>query len=195
MHRPLFVFLGISLLAAASVNAQPPAAPASPPRHPALFPIRPTPPGYSHGASVDYGVLPGGYGYWTPGGYEGRIGSPYYYSPQPRWYGSRPQPWPAHGVPAGHADPYACCGEAGWIASGPGAYPYPGAGMAAGGYGWMEPTVPWNGPAARPYDYHFGPGYYRAQEYGHYRFPYYSYRRPWYFPGHPSYNRDTNFPW
>ncbi len=46
-----------------------------------------------------------------------------------------------------------------------------------------------------PYYYHFGPGFYRQQEAGHYRFPYYSYRRPWYFPGHPSYNRDTNIPW
>lgn len=46
-----------------------------------------------------------------------------------------------------------------------------------------------------PYLYHFGPGFYRHQEAGHYSFPYYSYRRPWYFQGHPSYNRDTNIPW
>lgn len=46
-----------------------------------------------------------------------------------------------------------------------------------------------------PYTLHFGTGYYRANEYGHHRFPYYSYRRPWYFPGHTSYNRDTNLPW
>lgn len=46
-----------------------------------------------------------------------------------------------------------------------------------------------------PYTFHFGPGFYRSYEYGHNRFPYYSYRRPWYFPGHTSYNRDTNMPW
>lgn len=45
------------------------------------------------------------------------------------------------------------------------------------------------------YQYHFGPGFYRHSEGGHYRFPYYTYRAPWYFPGHPIYNRDTNRPW
>jgi hypothetical protein len=45
------------------------------------------------------------------------------------------------------------------------------------------------------YQYHFGPGYYRHSEGGHYRFPYYTYRAPWYFPGHPIFNRDTNRPW
>jgi hypothetical protein len=45
------------------------------------------------------------------------------------------------------------------------------------------------------YQYHFGPGYYRHSEGGSYRFPYYTYRAPWYFPGHPIYNRDTNRPW
>jgi Fur family ferric uptake transcriptional regulator len=43
--------------------------------------------------------------------------------------------------------------------------------------------------------HNFGPGYYRHSEGGHYRFPYYTYRAPWYFPGHPIYNRDTNRPW
>ena len=51
------------------------------------------------------------------------------------------------------------------------------------------------GPGGDPYNYHFGPGYYRSGEYGHFRFPYYSYRRPWYFPGFAGYNRDTNIPW
>lgn len=48
---------------------------------------------------------------------------------------------------------------------------------------------------ADPYTYHFGPGFYRHSEHGHYRFPYYSYRRPWYYPGFAGYNRDTNLPW
>jgi len=54
--------------------------------------------------------------------------------------------------------------------------------------------VPW-GIDHSAYRYHFGPGYYRHSEGGHYRFPYYTYRAPWYFPGHPIYNRDTNRPW
>jgi hypothetical protein len=76
-----------------------------------------------------------------PGGPSGRVGSPYYYTPQ------------------GYD---------------------PAQGFSQGG---------------DPYTLHFGQGYYRANEYGHHRFPYYSYRRPWYFPGHTSYNRDTNYPW
>jgi len=50
-------------------------------------------------------------------------------------------------------------------------------------------------PASDPYTYHFGPGFYRSGEFGHARFPYYSYRRPWYDVGHPVYARDTNLPW
>ncbi len=38
-------------------------------------------------------------------------------------------------------------------------------------------------------------GFHRHSDHAHYRFPYYSYRRPWYHPGHASYNRDTNYPW
>jgi hypothetical protein len=64
----------------------------------------------------------------------------------------------------------------------------------AGGYGASYAALPGQLPGD-PYAYHFGPGWYRRQEAGHYRFPYYTYRAPWYFPGHPSYNRDTNIPW
>ena len=66
-------------------------------------------------------------------------------------------------------------------------------GPMAGGSGY--PTSAGSSPAGDPYGYHFGPGYYRSGEYGHYRFPYYSYRRPWYYPGFDGYNRDTNLPW
>ena len=45
------------------------------------------------------------------------------------------------------------------------------------------------------YATHFGPGFYRGNEGGHYRFPYYSYRRPWYYPGPPVYNRNTDLVW
>lgn len=46
-----------------------------------------------------------------------------------------------------------------------------------------------------PYQDHFGPGFHRSSLYGHYRFPYYNYRAPWYFPGRAVYNRDTNLAW
>lgn len=46
-----------------------------------------------------------------------------------------------------------------------------------------------------PYNDHFGPGFQRSSVHGHYRFPYYDYRAPWYFPGRAVYNRNTNFPW
>lgn len=46
-----------------------------------------------------------------------------------------------------------------------------------------------------PYYDHYGPGFQRHSLHGHYRFPYYNYRAPWYYPGRAVYNRDTNFPW
>ena len=46
-----------------------------------------------------------------------------------------------------------------------------------------------------PYYDHFGPGFHRDSLHGHYRFPYYNYRAPWYFPGRAVYNRNTNFAW
>lgn len=46
-----------------------------------------------------------------------------------------------------------------------------------------------------PYYDHFGPGFHRHSLHGHYRFPYYNYRAPWYYPGRAVYNRDTNFAW
>jgi hypothetical protein len=104
----------------------------------------------------------GWHGGWQPGGYEGRIGRPYYYSVGPEGAGTYgPQVAPR---PAG-CDTSSGLGWGGW---------------------WGSGDV---------YNYHFGPGFYRHSEYGHVRFPYYSYRRPWYFPGHPVYNRDTNFAW
>lgn len=45
-------------------------------------------------------------------------------------------------------------------------------------------------------DQAFGPGLYRSgAEAGQYHFPYYSYRRPWYFPGQPSFQRSTDYVW
>ncbi len=49
---------------------------------------------------------------------------------------------------------------------------------------------------AAVYDQAFGPGLYRSgAEAGQYHFPYYSYRRPWYFPGQPSFQRSTDYVW
>lgn len=42
---------------------------------------------------------------------------------------------------------------------------------------------------------HFGPGFHRSSIHGHYRYPYYNYRAPWYYPGRAVYNRNTNFAW
>lgn len=117
-------------------------------------------------------------GYWQPGGYKGRIGSPYYYGVREyksvRGY-KRVRNFdsiPDHGV-RGHTvrrhevrrDGCEC------------------------GRHHSRRTI------TDPYTYHFGPGYYRSYEHGQYRFPYYSYRRPWYYPGQPVFNRDTNFAW
>lgn len=50
--------------------------------------------------------------------------------------------------------------------------------------------------AAAAYDQAFGPGLYRSgAEMGQNHFPYYSYRRPWYFPGQPSFHRSTDYVW
>ena len=53
----------------------------------------------------------------------------------------------------------------------------------------------WNYSGGNGYDVHFGPGYYRSGEYGHLRYPFYSYRRPWFHPGPAVYVRDTNLHW
>jgi hypothetical protein len=63
-------------------------------------------------------------------------------------------------------------------------------GLAYGGYSAFM-----NGPLD-PHTLHFGSGYHRyGLMDGHVRYPYYSYRRPWYNPGSPSFNRDLYQPW
>lgn len=128
--------------------------------------------------SLVYSSVPPGY--WQPGGAAGRVGSPYYYRA------------------SGPFDGYVAGSHAGWH----------GGGWHAGGYGrgygggydggWPAPSGGWasgHGYSGGAYVHHFGPGYYRHSERGHYRFPNYSYRRPWYFQGPPTFNRDTNFAW
>ena len=51
-------------------------------------------------------------------------------------------------------------------------------------------------PAAASYSQAFPGGFYRGgPEAGMSHFPYYSYRRPWYFPGQPSFHRSTDYVW
>ncbi|MBL4883981.1 MAG: hypothetical protein JKY95_05535 [Planctomycetaceae bacterium] len=130
-------------------------------------------------------------GYWLPGGYEPRSGSPYFYSVP-----GAPPRGPLGGTLANgyiggnpQLDRYSNNqGHQNYTSNG-----YRGNGQYTGnGYSNSGNA---NGPAGDPYQYHFGPGFYRSSEYGHFRFPYYSYRRPWYHPGFAGYNRDTNMPW
>ncbi|TXT39660.1 MAG: hypothetical protein FD138_23 [Planctomycetota bacterium] len=66
----------------------------------------------------------------------------------------------------------------------------PGCSTCGGMSGGLSPA------AAAAYDQAFGPGLYRSgAEAGQYHFPYYSYRRPWYFPGQPSFQRSTDYVW
>jgi hypothetical protein len=62
-------------------------------------------------------------------------------------------------------------------------------------YHYFDPSGGEYSNSGNPYYDHFGPGFHRHSLYGHYRFPYYNYRAPWYYPGRAVYNRDTNFAW
>jgi hypothetical protein len=134
-------------------------------------------------------------GYWQPGHYRQLTGSPYFYS--------APNAGP-RGPLAGNSSvlingSYTDAYNYGSTSSYPVAtnYGYP-AGNPQGVSYLNSYGVSVSGVAAAggdPYNYHFGPGFYRSGEYGHYRFPFYSYRRPWYHPGFAGYNRDTNLPW
>ncbi len=158
-------------------------------------------------------------GYWQPGGYQTRDGSPFFNSVP----GAPPRGPIAGGGGDSSYNPTQGAGMYGQPA-------FPGFGGQGAGLpllGGMQPFQPmfgtqfgmqghgqgqgqgqmggnWQGggmaggsggPGGDPYNYHFGPGYYRSGEYGHFRFPYYSYRRPWFFPGFPGFNRDVNLPW
>lgn len=150
-------------------------------------------------------------GYWQPGGYDRRPGSPFFNSvpdapprgplagngPHGNGYATGQSPYgqPANQFPGNQtASGYPEQGQHGNHAYNSAVSPYAGYGYGSpyGGYGR---SVGPQGPGGDPYSYHFGPGYYRNSEYGHFRFPYYSYRRPWYFPGFAGWNRDTNIPW
>lgn len=156
-------------------------------------------------------------GYWLPGGYEPRSGSPYFNSvpgAPPRgplggtvasgYTGGNPQ-LDRHSAGAYYRNNYNNRYSGGYANSGYGAGYSNG---YKGGFnnnsnnpnsynngGYADGAAMSGGAGGDPYQYHFGPGFYRSGEHGHFRFPFYSYRRPWYHPGFAGYNRDTNLPW
>jgi hypothetical protein len=171
--------------------------------------VRPAPDPAFHGIPMNPAVAPrppqapG----WAPGAYEHggpRVGSPYYWSNSNVMAAPAYGPPPAYGPLPGYAHLGApACGcqhrGGGW-----GAYPaatmggywvpaYYGSALYHGSMGYGG----WGAPAGGgdPYMDHFGAGFHRHSNQGHFRFPYYNYRSPWYSPGPPSFNRDTNFPW
>lgn len=134
---------------------------------------------------------------WAPGGdaVNGmRVGRPYY------WSAPGAAPVAGYGAPAfnpevGPAPAAGGCGCNGGAANGfSGDYGVNGSYGFGGGYAGTPYYGGYN-YGMDPYTEHFGPGYHRQAISGHNRFPGYSYRRPWYYPGLPSYNRDTNLPW
>lgn len=138
------------------------------------------------------GVSPAGgadEGYWQPGGYEGRIGSPYYYSLPAERAGRL-------AVPAGHPTAFSApSSHHGCACSAWGRYAHGWGHQNASHFIFGSYSYNLWATGGDPYSWHFGPGFYRHAEHGHFRFPYYSYRRPWYYPGQPIFNRDTNFAW
>tara|TARA_R110002111_G_scaffold168038_2_gene234016 strand:- start:142091 stop:142705 length:615 start_codon:yes stop_codon:yes gene_type:complete len=111
----------------------------------------------------------GGNQYWLPNNTVPQVGSPYYYSATQGPGGTYGMTGPSVGMKAGQT----------WFG-----------GENEANVGMQNQAL-----SSDPYTKHFGPGFYRSNEYGHYRFPSYSYRRPWYNPGAPTYNRDTNYRW
>ena len=122
-------------------------------------------------------------------------------APQPIWSGGA-APMPG-GAFYGNS-PGSMSGTAsGAYPIGYGDYTSSGPHWAPGGYeGRIGSPAYYHDPAGgqyvvtgNPYYDHFGPGFQRTSLHGHYRFPYYNYRAPWYFPGRAVYNRNTNFAW
>lgn len=138
-------------------------------------------------------------GYWLPGGYEPRSGSPYFYSVP----GAPPRGPLGGTVASGYTDGNPQLDRySSEVRNGNTYGDHLNSGYDANRYaqeynraGYANGAAMSGGAGGDPYQYHFGPGYYRSSEYGHFRFPYYSYRRPWYHPGFAGYNRDTNLPW
>lgn len=158
-------------------------------------------------------------GYGQAGGYAGRVGSPYFYSPAAGQTGADIDAHGAWGHGAGviahhGAASAGCCGDGHSVHGGSAMasvghghhggvvsyHNYDGGVVAAQShndnrYGYSANPIGVSGTDSNVYNRHFGPGFYRHSQTGHYRFPYYSYRRPWYFQGHAVWARDTNYAW
>jgi hypothetical protein len=150
-------------------------------------------------------IIVAGLGCWLSGAAWAEVGEPVP-GPAPPPYGAAIPPVP---LPATVAPPVPMNGA--YTPWGVGSYPPHGAvsGMGARPYwapGGYEPRIgspylyhdPTGGhyvATGDPYFDHWGPGFHRHDLHGHYRFPYYTYRAPWYYPGRAVYHRDTNFPW
>ena len=145
------------------------------------------PPATTHAASVHAVGFPAVHGSWQPGGYDARIGSPYFYSLPARRESLATGSFHATDCRCGR--PHVTRFRVSRPRISGHHHRIPTTHYGHSHYGWSGYHV------VDPYTYHFGPGYYRAAEHGHFRFPYYSYRRPWYHPGPPVFNRDTNFAW
>lgn len=159
--------------------------------------VPPSPAAFSGYSAVNASY--GGYGQF--GGYGGMPGTAYGAAP----YGTAA--YGAGAVPGGPNPAYVPGGQG--ATSDPSMMPYGGMVATNGPYwapGGYEPRIgspayyydPTGGQyvvTGDPYSDHFGPGFQRSQVHGHYRFPYYNYRAPWYFPGRAVYNRNTNFAW
>lgn len=129
---------------------------------------------------------PGAYTYGT-GAYAPNVATPYAAPSTTGAYSygygySRPQGYTATGMgPAAGVGPF-------WA---PGGYEA----RIGSPYLYHDPNGGQFVVTGNPYSDHFGPGFHRSQLHGHYRFPYYNYRAPWYYPGRAVYNRDTNLHW
>lgn len=180
------LFLSISAIVTASVTSWAGCNCNVPPA-PAMYPgggggwNAPVPQAGMAGGYANYGMA-GGYPAGAPGGYPpagGYPGTAGYGAPTPG-AGYGPAPLPYGGMVATNGPHWAPGGYEPRIGS-PTYYYDP----AGGQY-----VVTGN-----PYYDHYGPGFQRHSLHGHYSFPYYSYRTPWYFPGRAVYNRNTNFAW
>lgn len=121
--------------------------------------------------------------YWQPGTFQGRPGSPYYYSAEPDSMRTGTDVGLQHrlALPAprfGQSGNCGCDGDSAhtWTPLPSGYHARPG-----------HENSPYVGDLSGGFD--------RRSDFGHTRYPYYSYRRPWYFPGPRSRNGNTNLVW
>lgn len=157
---------------------------------PAASPAAPVYRSYTGGAPLNSSPtplmpVPAGTVYGSP---SAPYSVPGTYSSQP-YYGSSVSTGSMYGPPSSY---YTASGSgAGAIYGTPGGYEA----RIGSPYHYFDPSGGQYAMTGNPYNDHWGPGFHRQSLHGHYRFPYYNYRAPWYYPGRAVYNRDTNFAW